>query len=84
MTRVALFGVGSTNFRYAAATPSGKFSAEPTVESTQPEDVAQQIVAGIDDLQSSETGDIDAVAVSAPGLVDRDRGAILNLDAPDG
>lgn len=36
MTNVAVFGVGSTNFRYAVASPSGEFLTEPAVESTRP------------------------------------------------
>lgn len=84
MTRVAVFGVGSTNFRYAAATPTGEFVTEPTIEPTRPAELADQIVAALDDLQSAGLDGLDAVAVSAPGLVDREAGTIHKLDSPDG
>ncbi|AGN02767.1 ROK family protein [Salinarchaeum sp. Harcht-Bsk1] len=84
MTRVAVFGIGSTNFRYAVATPTGEFVTEPVVEPTRPESLAEQVVDAVDDVQTSGPGRIDAVAVSAPGLIDRDAGTIRKLDAPDG
>ena len=84
MTRVAVFGVGSTNFRYVVATPSGEFVSEPVVEPTRPGSLATQVVDAVAEAQTNGPGRIDAVAVSAPGLIDRDAGTIRKLDAPDG
>ncbi|GAB3681578.1 ROK family protein [Salinarchaeum chitinilyticum] len=84
MTRVAVFGVGSTNFRYAVATASGEFVTEPVIEPTDPDRLAGQIVDAVGDLKTSTGLGLDAVAVSAPGLVDRNAGTIRKLDAPDG
>ncbi|WP_248516017.1 ROK family protein [Salinarchaeum laminariae] len=84
MTRVAVFGVGSTNFRYAVATASGEFCTEPTIETTKPHRLDDQIASAVGELRGAIAEDLDAVAVSAPGLVDRDAGTIRKLDAPSG
>lgn len=83
MERVATVGVGSTNFRYAAATPSGEFCTDVTVEPTRPRDLDQQVLDAVDDLRA-RAGAVDAVAVSTAGLVDAEAGVVREFDTPAG
>ncbi|MFC4438589.1 MULTISPECIES: ROK family protein [Natrialbaceae] len=82
MDFIGLVSIGSTNFRYTAATPAGDFLTDIVVESTQPRQLAAQLGAAIDDLQA--TAALDAVSISAPGLIDAETGKIRKLDTPDG
>lgn len=82
METVAVFGIGSTNFRYAAAAPDGTFVTEMFVEATQPRNLETQLPVAVDKLAGRVS--LDAVAVTAPGLVDETAGVIRDLDTPDG
>lgn len=84
MDHVAVFGIGSTNFRAAVATTSGNLLTEPAVEPTRPRDLADQLVAAVGDLRESTDRPLDAVAVSTAGLVDDAAGTIRAFDTPDG
>lgn len=84
MEYVAVFGVGSTNFRYAVATPDGTFLTDVTVEATRPRDVAAQLVDAVSTLQDATAHGLDAVGVACTGLVDPATGTVFDLDTPDG
>ncbi|WP_135366173.1 ROK family protein [Halosimplex halophilum] len=84
MDHVAVFGIGSTNFRSAVAATDGELLTEPAVEPTRPRDLADQLVAAVDDLRGATAQDLDAVAVSTTGLVDDADGAIRRFDTPSG
>lgn len=84
MDRIAVFGIGSTNFRYAVATPTGDFLTDVRVEPTRPRELGDQILDAIDGLVADSPGELSAVSVSAPGLVDRTSGTIRKFDTADG
>ncbi|MFP9190585.1 ROK family protein [Natronosalvus vescus] len=82
MTRVALFGVGSTNFHYTVGTPEGDFVTAVSTEPTRPHALETQLIDTLETRLESES--LDAVAISAPGLVDPESGCISAFDTPDG
>lgn len=82
MESVALFGIGSTNFRYVAATPDGEFRTDVAVEPARPRTLETQLAGAIESL--GERASIDAVSIAVPGLVDADTGIVRDLDTPDG
>lgn len=84
MDQIAVFGIGSTNFRYGVAIPSGDVVTDVTVERTRPDELEDQIVEAIDQLDATTTEALTGVAVSCTGLVDRERGQISDLDTPSG
>lgn len=83
MDQIAVFGIGSTNFRYGVAVPSGDIITDVTVEPTRPQDLESQLVDAIDRLETT-AGSIAGVAVSCTGLVDKETGRITDLDTPGG
>lgn len=84
MGHVAVFGIGSTNFRYAVASPDGEFQGGVRLEPTRPRDLPAQLVDAVDKLRSATPGSIDVVAVSCAGLVDATAGEVRSLDTPSG
>ena len=84
MDHVAVFGVGSSNFRYTVATPDGTFREDVTVEPTRPHELSTQLVTAVEELQTVTPQALDAVGVSCTGLVDPGAGAIHDLDTPAG
>jgi glucokinase len=84
MSHVAVFGIGSTNFRSAVAATDGELLTDPTVEPTRPDGLADQLVAAVADLREATDCDLDGVGVSTTGLVDDDEGAIRAFDTPAG
>lgn len=84
MDSIAVFGVGSTNFRYAAASPDGTFLTEVSVEPTRPKELETQLCDAVADLRTATTQSPEAVAVSTTGLVEKDSGVIRDLDTPSG
>ena len=84
MDQIAVFGIGSTNFRYAVAVPSGDIVADVTVEPTRPYALEDQLVEAIDSLERSTGESLSGVAVSCTGLVDKETGQISALDTPEG
>lgn len=84
MDTVAVFGIGSTNFRYTVATADGTFLADVAVEPTRPRELPAQLVAAVGELRDATTRPIDAVAISCTGLVDDAAGVICDLDTPAG
>ena len=83
MDRVAVFGIGSTNFRSVAAAPDGEFLTDVAVERTRPCELADQVLAAVEALER-ECGTVDAVAVATAGLVDADAGVVAAFDPPAG
>ncbi|WP_459193232.1 ROK family protein [Halosimplex sp. J119] len=84
MDHVAVFGIGSTNFRYAVATTDGEFLTDVAVSRTRHDELPDQLVAAIGELQGETAHALDSVAVSCTGLVDSAAGAIRELDTPAG
>lgn len=84
MDHVAVFGIGSTNFRYAVATASGEWRTDITVERTRPKGLTGQLVDALEALRAATATRLDAVGVTAPGLVDRQAGCIREFDTPAG
>jgi len=84
MDRVAVFGIGSTNFRYAAATPDDGLLTDPWVEPTRPDALAAQVLDAVATLSDAVDRPLDAVAVSVAGLVDADGGVVRAFDTPAG
>ncbi|QGA82438.1 ROK family protein [Halomicrobium sp. LC1Hm] len=84
MDQVAVFGIGSTNFRYGVAVPSGDIITDVTVEPTRPYDLERQLVDAVADLTAAATEPLSGVAISCTGLVDRNRAQIDELDTTDG
>ncbi|WP_255171349.1 ROK family protein [Natrononativus amylolyticus] len=82
MDLVALFGIGSTNFHYTIGTPAGDFVTAVSTEPTQPHRLEDQLLETVAELQTTES--LDAVAISAPGLVDPEAGCIRKFDTADG
>lgn len=82
MDVIGVVSIGSTNFRYTVATTAGEFLTAVAVEPTQPRELVAQLCTAIDDLQTTAT--LDAISISAPGLIDADSGSIRKLDTPAG
>lgn len=84
MDQVAVFGIGSTNFRYGVAVPDGDVVTDVTVEPTRPHELEEQLVDAVDDLAARTPDSLSGVAVSCTGLADRESGRIRDLDTPAG
>jgi len=82
MKRVAVFGIGSTNFRFTVATTDGEWCTDLTVEATRPSELSSQLVEAIERLQTATSDEIDAVGIACTGLVDSTTGVIHDLDTP--
>ncbi|UTF54794.1 ROK family protein [Natronosalvus rutilus] len=82
MAFVALFGIGSTNFHSTIGTPNGDFITDVSTEPTQAHRLETQLLERLEELQSIRP--LDAVAISAPGLVDAKAGHIQKFDTPAG
>ncbi|MFP9191263.1 ROK family protein [Natrialbaceae archaeon A-CW1-1] len=82
MAFVALFGIGSTNFHSTIGTPNGDFVTDVSTEPTQAHRLETQLLERLEELQSHRP--LDAVAISAPGLVDAEVGHIRKFDTPEG
>ena len=84
MERIASFGVGSTNFRYAVGVTTGDFLTDVTVEPTQPHDLVAQTVEAAEELEATISGRLDGIAVTCPGRVDTETGVVRDIDTPEG
>jgi len=84
MCTIAAFGIGSTNFRYVAATPSGEFLTEVRRRPSEPPRLLEQFTGAIRDLQQRTGEEIDVVALSVTGLVDAEAGVIEQMDTAEG
>ncbi|MCU4926441.1 ROK family protein [Halobacteria archaeon AArc-dxtr1] len=82
MDAVATFGIGSTNFRGAVATPAGEFLTDVHVEPTRPQALQTQLCEAVATLRAQAP--VDAVAITLPGLVDPDAGVVREFDTPTG
>lgn len=81
--RIATFGIGSTNFRYAIGSPTDGFLTEITTNPTVAEDLVTTVQQAIQTLRDDH-GEIDAVSIATTGLVDRATGTITELDTANG
>jgi glucokinase len=84
MCLVAAFGIGSTNFRYVAGTPSGEFLTEIRIQPSEPRRLLAQLTDAIRDLQGRTGKEIESVAISVTGLVNADAGVIEQMDTSNG
>lgn len=84
MERIAVFGIGSTHFRYAAGTPAGEFLTDIAVEETNPAAFETQLVRAVESLEREVSSPLTAVSVSCTGLVDPSTGVIRELDTKAG
>ena len=84
MDCLAAFGIGSTNFRYAAMTPDGAFLTDPRIEPADPYDLPGQIGDAVDALDAATDRPVEGVGVSTAGLVDPDAGVVRKFDTPEG
>ena len=82
MDLVALFGLGSTNFHSTIGTSTGDFVTDISTEPTEPHRLAAQLLERLEELQRIRP--LDAVAISAPGLVDPTAGCIRQFDTAEG
>jgi glucokinase len=83
MDTVAVFGIGSTNFRYATAATDGRLLSDPRVEPTRPRELPAQVLDALADISGDASG-VDGVAVSVAGLVDAAAGVVREFDTPAG
>ncbi len=83
-THIAAFGIGSTNFRYAAGTPTDGFRTSVFTEPTAPAELESQVCRAIDRLERASHERIDAVSIAVTGLVDASRGTIVEFDTASG
>lgn len=81
---IGVFGIGSTNFRYAALSARGTFLTDPAVEPTRPFDLETQLQAAVDSLDEQITESLRGVAVATAGLVDVENGVVHDMDTPGG
>ena len=81
---IAAFGIGSTNFRFVAGTPTGGFQTEIQTEPTNAAELESRIFRAIDYLEGEAPGGLDAVSIAVTGLVDHETGTIRELDTADG
>jgi glucokinase len=84
MDYVAVFGIGSTNFRYTVASSDGEFLEAVSVEPTRHRELPAQLIAAIDELQTATPHTLGAIGISCTGLVDSTGGVIRDLDTPAG
>ena len=82
MDAVGVVDVGSTNFRYVAATPTGEFLTAVKAEPTRPYELRAQLGRAVETLK--DAAPLDAVSIVVPGLVDADRGSVRRFDTADG
>ena len=80
MNPIAVFGIGSTHFRYTVATRTGEFLTEIEVEPTRPDAFRRQFLTAVRTLNQKVELSLTAVSVSCTGLVDREKGIIRELD----
>jgi len=84
MKQIAVFGIGSTNFRSAVAVPSGDVVTETAVEPTRPAQLESQLVEAVARMEANTGEPLSGVAVSCTGLVDKETARITELDTPAG
>ncbi|MDG5759916.1 ROK family protein [Natronococcus sp. A-GB1] len=82
MNAVGVVDVGSTNVRYAAATPAGEFLTAVESEPTRPYELCTQLGRVVETLTAAAS--LDAVSIVVPGLVDADGGSVRRFDTADG
>lgn len=78
---IAVFGIGSTNFRSALGSPDGTFSTDIRVDRTRFDDLRGQVLDRIDELRDV-AGGLDAVSIACAGLIDGE--TIQEIDTPAG
>ena len=76
MAMIAAFGIGGTNFHYAAGTPDGELLTEIKTEKTRSRELAKQMCTAIDDLNATTSDHVTGVAAACKGLVDSTNGVV--------
>ncbi|WP_227379206.1 ROK family protein [Haladaptatus halobius] len=84
MDYIAVFGIGSTHFRYTVGTSEGQFLTSIKIEPTQAIALEKQIVDAIRRINRTISTTISAVSISCTGLVDHHTGIIEELDTKSG
>lgn len=74
--------VGSSRFRYGRADARGP--TEVRSEPTRADALEEQLVEAVAAVRAEAPGRVGAVSVSTTGLVDADRGVVVEFDAADG
>lgn len=83
MTEIAIFGIGGTNFRYAAGTEEGELLTDVRIEPTDHANLDTQVTDAIRSLRS-EGYSPGSAGISCAGLVDVSAGAIELMHTPAG
>ncbi|MFC4357434.1 ROK family protein [Halobium salinum] len=78
----AVLDIGSTRLRYGRGTPRGPVDVRS--EPTRADALTEQVLDAVDRVRRRSTGGLRGVAVATTGLVDADRGAIVEFDTADG
>jgi len=84
MTRLACFGIGSSRFRSCLGTPDGEVLTDVEVTRTEPERLAEQVVAAAERLSERTEEPLAAVTVACAGLVDAEAGVVREIDTREG
>jgi glucokinase len=84
MDPIAVFGIGSTNFRYALGTPDGEFHSEVFRKATDPPNLETQLREAIERLEEDTDAPIEHASISLAGLVDPEVGVVERMDGPNG
>lgn len=83
MRALAVFDIGSTNFRYALGSTDGQLLTDVRAEPTDHHDLVSQILDAVRELRT-EGRELDAVSISCAGLVDSGTGHVRLVHTPDG
>jgi glucokinase len=78
---VAVIDIGSTWIRYGRGTPEGPVGIQ--AERTQPTTLTDQLITIIAELQEQFSSPLQHVSVSTTGLVDSERGVIVEFDTAE-
>lgn len=79
-TSIAVIDIGSTTVRFGTANPDGVVGSQ--IVPTRPTDLPAQVVDIVERLYSRV--DIQQVSISTTGLVDTERGVVVDFDTADG
>lgn len=83
MESIAVFGIGSTNFRRAVGTTDGELLTDIRTDPTNHDDLVGQILSALRQF-GSDGWSPSAAAISCAGLVDTRRGRIELMHTPHG
>lgn len=78
---VAVIDIGSTRIRYGQGTPEGPVAVQ--TDRTRPATLTDQLITIVDRLQNQFSRPIQHVSISTTGLVDSERGVIVEFDTAE-